>query len=134
MIGLVIVTHGQLAQELVAATEHVVGKLKACIAVSIGADDDMEQRRADIRAAVKAADEGDGVIIVTDIFGGTPSNLSMSLLEKSRVEVIAGANLPMMITLAEARTRLSLSDLASNASSAGRRYITVGSHLIDGLS
>lgn len=134
MIGLVIVTHGQLAQELVAATEHVVGKLKACIPVSIGADDDMEQRRADIRAAVKAADEGDGVIIVTDIFGGTPSNLSMSLLEKSRVEVIAGANLPMMITLAEARTRLSLSDLASNASSAGRRYITVGSHLIDGLS
>ncbi len=134
MIGLVIVTHGQLAQELVAATEHVVGKLKACIPVSIGADDDMEQRRADIRAAVKTADEGDGVIIVTDIFGGTPSNLSMSLLEKSRVEVIAGANLPMMITLAEARTRLSLSDLASNASSAGRRYITVGSHLIDGLS
>lgn len=134
MIGLVIVTHGQLAQELVAATEHVVGKLAACIAVSIGADDDMEQRRDDIRAAVNAADEGDGVIIVTDIFGGTPSNLSMSLLEKCKVEVIAGANLPMMITLAEARGRMKLEDLASNASSAGRRYITVGSHLIDGLS
>lgn len=134
MIGLVIVTHGQLAQELVAATEHVVGHLAACVPVSIGADDDMEQRRADIRAAVDAADGGEGVIIVTDIFGGTPSNLSMSLLEKSRVEVIAGANLPMMITLAEARGRMGLSDLASSASSAGRRYITVGSHLIDGLS
>lgn len=134
MIGLVIVTHGQLAQELVAATEHVVGRLAACIAVSIGADDDMEQRRDDIRAAVKAADDGDGVIIVTDMFGGTPSNLSMSLLEKCKVEVIAGANLPMMITLAEARGRMTLGDLAANASSAGRRYITVGSHLIDGLS
>lgn len=134
MIGLVIVTHGQLAQELVAATEHVVGKLAACVPVSIGADDDMEQRRDDIRAAVKSADKGEGVIIVTDVFGGTPSNLSMSFLEKSRVEVIAGANLPMMITLAEARGRLGLADLASSASSAGRRYITVGSHLIDGLS
>lgn len=134
MIGLVIVTHGKLAQELVAATEHVVGRLAACIAVSIGADDDMEQRRSDIRTAVEAADSGDGVIIVTDIFGGTPSNLSMSLLEKCKVEVIAGANLPMMITLAEARGRMNLADLAANASSAGRRYITVGSHLIDGLS
>ncbi|MGQ7064334.1 MAG: PTS sugar transporter subunit IIA, partial [Caulobacterales bacterium] len=121
-------------QELVAATEHVVGRLAACVPVSIGADDDMEQRRDDIREAVRSADTGDGVIIVTDIFGGTPSNLSMSLLEKSRVEVIAGANLPMMITLAEARSRMNLADLASSASSAGRRYITVGSHLIDGLS
>jgi PTS system mannose-specific IIA component len=134
MIGLVIVTHGQLAQELVAATEHVVGRLAACVAVSIGADDDMEQRRDDIRAAIRSADTGEGVIIVTDVFGGTPSNLSMSLLEKSKVEVIAGANLPMMITLAEARGRLGLSDLAASASSAARRYITVGSHLIDGLS
>lgn len=134
MIGLVIVTHGQLAQELVAATEHVVGSLAACVAVSIGADDDMEQRRDDIRAAIQSADAGEGVIIVTDIFGGTPSNLAMSLLSENRVEVIAGANLPMMITLAEARGRMGLADLASNASSAGRRYITVGSHLIDGLS
>jgi PTS system mannose-specific IIA component len=106
MIGIVVVTHGRLADELVAATEHVVGPLEACTSISIGPDDDMERRREDIRQAVEEADSGSGVIILTDMFGGTPSNLSISLLDKGKVEVVAGANLPMLIKLAEARTGL----------------------------
>jgi mannose PTS system EIIA component len=134
MIGIVVVTHGGLAGELVAATEHVVGPLAACASISIGADDDMETRRGDIRAAVKAVDQGQGVVILTDMFGGTPSNLSISLLEKDRVEVIAGANLPMLIKLAEARARLTLDALASCASDAGKRYIAVASQILDGAA
>ncbi len=131
MIGIVVVTHGRLADELVAATEHVVGPLDACSAVSIGADDDMEKRRDDIRTAVEDANQGDGVIIVTDMFGGTPSNLAISLLEKGKVEVIAGANLPMLIKLAEARTRLTVPELADSAVEAGKRYIAVASQILD---
>ncbi|WP_439636298.1 PTS sugar transporter subunit IIA [Oceanicaulis sp.] len=134
MIGIVVVTHGRLADELVAATEHVVGPLEACSAISIGPDDDMERRRDDIREAVEKADQGDGVIILTDMFGGTPSNLSISLLEKGRVEVIAGANLPMLIKLAEARSRLSMNALAESASEAGKRYIAVASQILDGAA
>lgn len=130
MIGIVVVTHGRLADELVAATEHVVGPLEACSAVSIGADDDMERRRDDIRAAVNSADKGDGVVILTDMFGGTPSNLAISLLEKGRIEVIAGANLPMLIKLAEARSRLSVDELADSAVEAGKRYIAVASRIL----
>ena len=131
MIGIVVVTHGRLADELVAATEHVVGPLDACSAISIGPDDDMEKRRDDIRAAVEDADQGDGVVILTDMFGGTPSNLAISLLEKGKVEVIAGANLPMLIKLAEARTRLTVPELADSASEAGKRYIAVASQILD---
>ena len=131
MIGIVVVTHGRLSEELIAATEHVVGPLDACVPVSIGPDDDMEKRREDIRGAVEKADQGDGVIILTDMFGGTPSNLAISLLEKDRIEVIAGANLPMLIKLAEARGRLSVSELAESASEAGKRYIAVASHILD---
>jgi len=131
MIGIVIVTHGRLAEELVAATEHVVGPLDSCLAVCIGADDDIEKRRDDIRDAIQQADTGSGVVIITDMFGGTPSNLSISLLEKGRVEVIAGANLPMLIKLAEARTRLGLRELADCASEAGKRYIAVASRILD---
>ena len=134
MIGIVVVTHGRLADELVAATEHVVGPLEACHAISIGPDDDMEKRREDIRDAVEAVDQGSGVIILTDMFGGTPSNLSISLLEKGRVEVIAGANLPMLIKLAEARARLDLNALAESASEAGKRYIAVASQILDGAA
>ena len=131
MIGIVVVTHGRLADELVAATEHVVGPLEACAAISIGPDDDMEKRRDDIRAAVEEADQGDGVVILTDMFGGTPSNLAISLLDKDRIEVIAGANLPMLIKLAEARTRLTVPELADSASEAGKRYIAVASQILD---
>ncbi|KAA5803900.1 PTS sugar transporter subunit IIA [Alkalicaulis satelles] len=132
MIGIVVVTHGRLADELILAAEHVVGPLKACRAVSIGADDDMETRRGDIRDAIRGADQGEGVIVITDMFGGTPSNLSISLLERGRVEVIAGANLPMMIKLAEARGSLPLTALADCVSDAGKRYIAVASRLMDG--
>ncbi|MFW6412657.1 MAG: PTS sugar transporter subunit IIA [Oceanicaulis sp.] len=134
MIGIVVVTHGRLSDELVAATEHVVGPLDACTAISIGPDDDIEKRRDDIRAAVEDVDQGDGVVILTDMFGGTPSNLAISLLDKDRIEVIAGANLPMLIKLAEARARLSVSELADSASEAGKRYIAVASRILDSAS
>lgn len=134
MIGIVVVSHGRLADELVAATEHVVGPLDACVAVSIGPDDDMDKRREDIREAVKAADQGQGVIILTDMFGGTPSNLSISLLDKDKVEVIAGANLPMMIKLAEGRDQADLAALAVEACEAGKRYIAVASVILDGAA
>lgn len=134
MIGIVVVTHGRLSDELIAATEHVVGPLDACAAISIGADDDMEKRRDDIRTAVETVDQGEGVVILTDMFGGTPSNLAISLLDKGRVEVIAGANLPMLIKLAEARARLSVAELADSASEAGKRYIAVASRILDSAS
>ncbi len=104
MIGLVLVTHGRLAEEFVVAMEHVVGQQERIEPISIGPDDDMEARRADIAAAIARVDEGRGVIVLTDLFGGTPSNLAISLMEAGRVEVIAGINLPMLIRLA-ARAR-----------------------------
>ncbi|NWH07085.1 MAG: PTS sugar transporter subunit IIA [Alphaproteobacteria bacterium] len=127
MIGLVIVTHGRLAQELLAAMEHVVGPQHYVKSVSIGPDDDMEQRRADILAAVKSVELGDGVIILTDMFGGTPSNLSISIMDKSRVEVIAGVNLPMLIKLASVRVHGTLESASRDAQEAGRKYIRVAS-------
>lgn len=134
MIGIIVVTHGRLAEELIAAAEHVVGPLEGCVAISIGPDDDMERRRDDIQNAVNETDTGDGVVILTDMFGGTPSNLSISLLEKDKVEVIAGANLPMMIKLAESRSEAGLSELASAAEQAGKRYIAVASQILDKAS
>jgi PTS system mannose-specific IIA component len=125
MIGIIVVTHGHLAHELIAATEHVVGRMESVRVVCIGPDDDLQQRRDDVEAAVAAVDGGDGVVIVTDMFGGTPGNLAVSLMEKGRVEVLAGANLPMLIRLAEARDDMSVSDAAEAAREAGRRYISV---------
>ena len=132
MIGIVVVTHGRLAEEFVAAVEHVVGPLDSCASICIGPDDDMEQRRDEIRSASEDVNTGSGTIILTDMFGGTPSNLAISLIDKGKVEVVAGVNLPMIIKLAEARGRESLADLAQNAADAGRRYIAVASELIDG--
>jgi PTS system mannose-specific IIA component len=132
MIGLVVVTHGRLASELVAAMEHVVGKQKQVRAVCIGANDQMDKRRADIAAAVKAVDSGAGAIVLTDMFGGTPSNLSVALLEKGRVEVVAGVNLPMLIRLSEARREMGVDAAAEAARDAGRRYITIASKVIGG--
>lgn len=134
MIGIIIVTHGRLAEEFVAAAEHVVGPLDQCAAICIGPDDDVEQRRDDIREAVEAVDSGKGVIILTDMFGGTPSNLAISLIEKGQVEVVAGINLPMMIKLAEARGQAALDDLAQMAAEAGRRYVAVASDVLDGAA
>ncbi|MFM8990835.1 MAG: PTS sugar transporter subunit IIA, partial [Alphaproteobacteria bacterium] len=123
MIGLVLVTHGRLAAEFVSALEHVVGPQRNVRAICIGAEDDMEMRRAEILAAVAAADEGDGVAVLTDMFGGTPSNLAMSILGKGRVEVVAGMNLPMLIKLASVRSTMALDAAVVEAREAGRKYI-----------
>ena len=130
MIGIVIVAHGGLAAEFLAATQHVVGPQDGIVTVCIGPNDDMEQRRADIAAAIDAVDSGSGVIILTDLFGGTPSNLAISLLETGRVEVIAGINLPMLIRLAGARKAMDVTAAVLAAQTAGRNYITIASELL----
>ena len=134
MIGLVLVTHGRLAEEFVAATEHVVGRQSNMRAISIGPDDDIEQRRLDIMAAVEAVDDGSGVILLTDMFGGTPSNLAISIMDKGRVEIIAGVNLPMLIKLASVRGEASLADAVKAAKEAGRKYISIASQVLSGES
>ncbi|MFW5680066.1 MAG: PTS sugar transporter subunit IIA [Pseudomonadota bacterium] len=131
MIGLVLVTHGRLALEFIAAMEHVVGPQEQVRAVCIGPDDDMEQRRADILAAAKDVDSGDGAVLVTDMFGGTPSNLAISGMERGRIEVIAGMNLPMLIKLAEVRRSVGVDEAVRQAQDAGRKYIAVASALLD---
>ena len=130
MIGLILVTHGKLAEEFVAAMEHVVGRQDRVSTVCIGPEDDVEARRQDIRAAIGEVDIGDGAIILTDLFGGTPSNLAISLLETGRVEVIAGINLPMLIRLAGARKSLPIAEAIAAARDAGRNYITVASEFL----
>lgn len=130
MIGLVLVTHGNLARELIAALEHVVGEQPEVRAVCIGPDDDMEQRRQDILDSAKAVDDGDGVVVLTDMFGGTPSNLAISIMDKAQIEVIAGVNLPMLIKLASVRDTETLSNAVSAAQEAGRKYINVASQLL----
>jgi mannose PTS system EIIA component len=130
MIGLVIVTHGRLAVELIAALEHVVGPQVNITPVCIGPDDDMEQRRTNILDSVARAEEGNGVILLTDMFGGTPSNLAISIMDKANVEVIAGVNLPMLIKLASVRQTESLEEAAQSAQEAGRKYINIASRLL----
>lgn len=130
MIGLILVTHGRLADQFVEAMEHVVGAQSDIATVCIGPNDDMERRRADIAKAIKSVDTGAGVIVLTDLFGGTPSNLAISLLEAGRVEVIAGINLPMLIRLAGARKSMNVVDAVEAAQEAGRNYITVASDLL----
>lgn len=132
MIGLVIVTHGRLAEELRLAAEHVVGPMENVETICIGPDDDLERARDQIQSAIRAAESGRGVILLTDMFGGTPSNLSISLLEHEHIEVVAGANLPMMIKLYEARNENTLADAAKIAKAAGRRYIAIASEIIAG--
>ncbi|MBN9242363.1 MAG: PTS sugar transporter subunit IIA [Mesorhizobium sp.] len=130
MIGLVLVTHGQLATEFRHAVEHVVGPQENFETVAIGADDDMEQRRRDIVEAVARVDTGSGVIVLTDMFGGTPSNLAISVMESGRVEVIAGMNLPMLIKLSSVRKGDNMSVALEEAQAAGRKYINVASQLL----
>jgi PTS system mannose-specific IIA component len=132
MIGLVIVTHGRLAEEFVYAMEHVVGPQAAVAAICIGADDDMERRRRDILKACEQVNSGAGVILLTDMFGGTPSNLAISVMEQTRAEVIAGLNLPMLIKLASVRSREPLDVCVSQAQDAGRKYISVASYVLAG--
>ncbi|TVV72553.1 PTS sugar transporter subunit IIA [Sphingomonas solaris] len=130
MIGLVLVTHGRLAAEFVVAMEHVVGPQAAIEPICIGPDDDMEVRRADIARAVAAVEAGSGVIVLTDLFGGTPSNLAISLMEPGRVEVIAGINLPMLIRLEGARKMMNVKAAVAAAREAGRKYISVASEVL----
>jgi PTS system mannose-specific IIA component len=127
---LVLVTHGGLATEFRIAMEHVVGPQEAIETVCIGPDDDMEVRRADIAAAVERVNDGSGVILLTDLFGGTPSNLAISLLDAGRVEVIAGINLPMLIRLESARRNMSVTQAVAAAREAGKKYISVASELL----
>ncbi|MFQ5467787.1 MAG: PTS sugar transporter subunit IIA [Kiloniellaceae bacterium] len=130
MIGMVLVTHGQLAKEFIAALEHVIGPQQNMAAICIGPDDDMEERRKEILDSVTRADEGQGVVLLTDMFGGTPSNLAISVLDQGRVEVIAGVNLPMLIKLASLRDEDSLASAVAQAQQAGRKYINVASQLL----
>ncbi len=132
MIGLVLVTHGQLASEFRAALEHVVGPQENMETISIGPDDDMEQRRSDILDAVARADSGSGVILLTDMFGGTPSNLAISVMDSANVDVVAGINLPMLIKLASSRTGKTLTQAVDDAQEAGRKYINVASRILSG--
>jgi mannose PTS system EIIA component len=131
MIGLILVTHGRLAEEFLVALEHVVGPQKQIATVCIGPHDDMEARRKEIAVAIKKVDTGDGVIILTDLFGGTPSNLSISLLDAGHVEVIAGVNLPMLIRLDSARKNMNVRDAVAAAREAGRKYISVASEVLE---
>ena len=130
MIGLVLVTHGHLADELIGALEHVVGPQPQVASVCIGPDDDMERRRADIVNSVQETDSGDGVVVLTDMFGGTPSNLAISIMERANIEVIAGVNLPMLVKLASVRDELELGEAVAKAQEAGRKYINVASQLL----
>ena len=132
MIGMVLVTHGRLATEFRAALEHVVGPQKQVETVTIMPEDDMEQRRKDIIAAIQAVEGGSGVILLTDMFGGTPSNLAISVMEGSRVDVVAGLNLPMLIKLASVRDQSSLEQAVVQAQDAGRKYIAVASRILSG--
>ena len=130
MIGIVLVTHGKLATEFLAALEHVVGPQKHVRTVCIGPDDDMEQRRREIIEAVEAVDRGKGVALLTDMFGGTPSNLATSILAKAKVEVLTGVNLPMLVKLAQVRDQADLAKAVAVAQDAGRKYINVASALL----
>ena len=130
MIGMILITHGRLAVELRLAMEHVVGAQRAVDTVCIGPDDDIEARRAEIRTCITRCDSGDGVILLTDMFGGTPSNLAISMMERQGVEVIAGVNLPMLVKLAKIRSKQPLADAVSCAEDAGRKYINIASQIL----
>jgi mannose PTS system EIIA component len=132
MIGMVLVTHGRLAAEFVAALEHVVGPQRNIAAVCIGPDDDMEKRRQDILRCVSEVDAGSGVVLLTDMFGGTPSNLAISVMSRPKVEVLAGINLPMLVKLAKVREECPLGEAVAAAQDAGRKYVTIASRVLTG--
>ena len=130
IIGLVLVTHGNLAQEFISAMQHVVGRQEKVEAVCIGPEDDMEMRRSEILKKVELADSGSGVVVLTDMFGGTPSNLAISIMDRANVEIIAGVNLPMLIKIASLRKEKSLKETVSGAQEAGKKYINVASQIL----
>ena len=130
IIGLVLVTHGNLAQEFISAMQHVVGRQEKVEAVCIGPEDDMEMRRSEILKKVESADSGSGVVVLTDMFGGTPSNLAISIMDRANVEIIAGVNLPMLIKIVSLRKEKSLKETVSGAQEAGKKYINVASQIL----
>ena len=130
MIGLVLVTHGNLAKEFISAMQHVVGKQEQIDSVCIGPEDDMEVRRAEILEKVSNVDGGQGVVVLTDMFGGTPSNLAISIMDKANVEILAGINLPMLIKIASLRKENNLKETVTGAQEAGKKYINVASQLL----
>ena len=132
MIGIVLVTHGRLAIEFRQALEHVMGAQSQIEAVTIGPDDDVEQRRFEIIEAVKRVDSGEGVAILTDMFGGTPSNLAISVMSRPKVEVLAGISLPMLVKLAKVRETSPLPEAVAAAQEAGRKYCTIASRVLAG--
>jgi mannose PTS system EIIA component len=132
MIGMVLVSHGRLANEFKSALEHVVGPQRQIAVIDIAPEDDMEERRNDIVEAIHGVDSGEGVVVLTDMFGGTPSNLAISAMNGSNVEVVAGINLPMLIKLASCRDEKPLADAVSCAQEAGRKYISVASRVLSG--
>ena len=132
MIGVVVVTHGQLATELLNAAETIVGELPQFAAVSIGWHDDVEQAREEIARAIARLEAEHGVIVLTDMFGGTPSNLAITLLEEGRVEVVTGVNLPMLIKLAGLKEAGDLREVARRIREDGRTAIWVASDLLRG--
>jgi mannose PTS system EIIA component len=134
MIGIVIITHGGLAVEFRAALEHIVGRQEKIETLSIGPDDDMEARRRELIEAVRRADDGRGVVVLTDMFGGTPSNLAISVMEDTGAEVLAGVNLPMLVRLASVRRDKTLVEAVDLAKEAGRKYISVASQVLAGES
>ena len=132
MIGMVLVTHGHLATEFRAALEHVVGPQKQFVPISIGPEDDMERRRLEIIEAIESVDTGDGVVVLTDMFGGTPSNLAISCMGRPNVEVLAGINMPMLVKLAKVREECPLEEAVAAAQAAGRKYVTIASRVLAG--
>ncbi len=130
MIGLVLVTHGNLANEFISAMQHVVGKQEQVAPVCIGPEDDMEMRRAEILRKVGEVNDGSGVVVLTDMFGGTPSNLAISIMDKAKVEIIAGINLPMLIKIASLRKEKNLKETVEGAQEAGKKYINIASQLL----
>lgn len=130
MIGIIVVTHGALGTELIAVAEHVVGRQQALLSVSIGPEDDIERCREEILGKVKQVDDGNGVAVLTDMFGGTPSNLAISVMVPGRVEVIAGVNVPMLIKLISVRNAMAIVPAVMTAQEAGRKYINVASNLL----
>jgi PTS system mannose-specific IIA component len=127
MIGIVLVTHGRLAQEFIAAMEHMIGPQQQLRAISIGPEDNVERRQREIAAAASSVDSGSGTVLITDMYGGTPCNLALTLLQRGRIEVLAGANLPSLIKLVDVRERLPLEEAVREAIEAGRKYMRAGS-------
>jgi PTS system mannose-specific IIA component len=127
MIGIVLVTHGRLAQEFIAAMEHMIGPQQQLRAISIGPEDNVERRQREIAAAAKSVDTGGGAVLITDMYGGTPCNLALTLLQRGKIEVLAGANLPSLIKLVDVRGKLPLEEAVKEAIEAGRKYMRAGS-------